>query len=157
MFRKLTTIIDSKLVREMDRKEGLRSGKGFEECLLLGHRLVSVAFQAPENILNLFSTNNPLPFGMDGDLYDRLRHSREARVRNHQVAIQQAARIDSVVSLIDTSDVFRLVMYCYRCEEKEPFYRVRFHINSKGEFVHADVDPKGDGPSDPGHFVSRIV
>jgi hypothetical protein len=157
MFRKLTTIIDSKLVREMDSREGLRSGKGFEECLLLGHRLVSVAFQPPENIMDLFSTNNPMPFGMNADLYSSLRESRETRVRHHQLAIQQAARIESVVSLLDSNNIFMLVMYCYRSGEKDPFYRVRFHVNFIGEFVHANVDPKGDGPSDPGHYVSRIV
>ncbi len=125
MFRKLTTIIDSKLVKKLEADMLLAQSTGFRECMSLATTMVaSASFQLsrlrpPCNVVEL----QHLPLDNPSDAGIKLCHVMFA-----------SQRLEAVVKHL-IPGFFLWDLFFYRSGEKNPFFRAQFHVNYEGSFL----------------------
>lgn len=160
MFKKLSTFIDSKLVREMGNDVTLTGLRGFHECLMLTTTVVSVGCNISPDTQHAV-----------GEEWDKYALSDDPGITGNKRriaqlvdpssaeggwlrdAIQQSSRIETVIKFSPFAENhFLWVMYTYRKSEKEPFFSVSFDVSFEGRISTVAMS----GPRGQGQYVDRV-
>lgn len=137
MFRKLTTMIDSVLVREIEKnpESELCVSQGFRVCMELLPQLVYLGLARGHNITIGRLVEIERDFWNGNKSTDNGKLFQESldwgRFRD---AISEAQRVEVVIGLREDGQSFSWVMSPFRKDEKEPFHgmlSVRVSLDGK--------------------------
>lgn len=159
MFRKLTTIIDSRLLKAMEKDPTLSGLRGFHECLELTTTVVGVGIDnSPHTQLRIMKEWDKYALVEDPGLAGnkrRIAHLIDPCTAEGgwlRTALHKSSRIEIVIKFSPYgANHFLWSLYTYSTSGKEPFFRVSFNVSFDG---HVSGAPMSLG--EPGSIVQKI-
>lgn len=134
MFRKLTTIVDCKLAREIEKdpESEVCSSEGFKVCMQLAPSVVYRGLNLTLGRRVLLGKESEADTGPSSDNNKVLEKffGSEGYCLRHE--IQAAHRIEAVIHLESGATSFRWLLLLFGKSEKEPFYGLSMDVGLDG-------------------------